>query len=383
MYITSFTSQRSFYFFFSLLLVTVVYISLIIILKDGKLETFQLGTLSANQILSGSSHVDAKKDLDLRQNVTKEINKICHVSAEHKITKPLDDFIRYPCLPGLSTFMQPKQTQHVKCARTFCYSALNISSSKAGKQSTKPCVFLKTPRGRTPFCIYPPNTDIHVSGSIQRGGQWEGVLVSNLAKFIKTKPGTEFLDIGCNIGAYTVSMAHLGINVTAIDPLLENLELLSKSLVLGGLQNNVTLIWNAASNDRKLVKFKVGKQNIGGTRIVDLNSSTALNDKSYTASTIMLDDLIPLFRGKRVAIKIDIEESEYNALLGGGKFLSEIDVVVIQIEYLFHKKGKDGPKILSYLASKGFTPYRDLGRQRPLKTTTMRLWPNDLYYLKP
>ena len=334
---------------------TAVYTSLVIILKDDTLDTFPLRTLHANQMISGTPHVDIQEHSrkyiqDPSPNVATEINKVCYVSACHKIAKPLDDFTRYPCLPGSAAFVNPKQTQHAKCVRTFCYPTLNNASSKAGTQSTKSCVHvsLKTPRGRTPFCIYPPKTDIHVSGSIQRGGQWEGALVANLARFIKARPGTEFLDIGCNIGAYTVSMAHLGIKVTAMDPLLENLDLLSKSLVLGNLQNNVTLIWNAAADDRKLVKFKVGKFNIGGTRIVDVNSSTALNDRSYTASTIMLDDLIPLFRGKRVAMKIDIEESEYNALLGGGKFLSETDVAVIQIEYLFHKNGKDGPKIFSY-----------------------------------
>ena len=271
----------------------------------------------------------------------------------------------------------------MKCVRAYCHPVLNNKNTTTKIETAKQCVVLKTPRGKTPICIHPPQTDVHVSASLKRGGQWEGPLVANLAKFIKAKSGTVFLDIGCNIGAYTVSMAHLGIKVTAIDPMLENLELLSKSLVLGNLLDNVTLIWNAASNAHKLVKFRADQRNIGGTRIVDVNASTAMNDRSYVASTIMIDDLIPLFKGKRVAIKLDVEESEYNALLGGSRFLNETDVTIIQIEYLFHKTGKDGPKIFSYLASKGFSPYRDLGKRSSLKSTKMRLWPNDLYYMKP
>ena len=358
----------------------------VIIYQRDELET----SLFTNQTFMKTAHVERQGTQHSSSKVVLDAaitdsssQRVCYVSSEHKNVNPLDDFIKYPCLNGLPAFTDTKWAQPVKCVRTYCYPVLNNGTSKAGVQSIKSCVTLKTPRGKTPICIYPPQTDIHVSGSLQRGGQWEGSLVANLAKFIKAKPGTVFLDIGCNIGAYTVSMAHLGINVTAMDPMLENLELLSRSLVLGNLQNIVTLLWNAASNYRKLVKFKVGKRNIGGTRIVDVNASTAINERSYIASTIMLDDLIPLFRGKRVAIKIDIEESEYNALLGGSRFLNEIDVAVIQIEYLFHKKGKDGPKIFSYLASKGFSPYRDLGKRSSLKSTTMRSWPNDLYYMKP
>lgn len=299
----------------------------------------------------------------------------CYRRPDLKTMPPLEDFESYPCLSGLHPFPNVNLKREGKCVRTVCY--LENSNQSAGR-----CNMLKTPRGKTPICTYPPQIDIHVSGSLRRSGQWEGALVNNIAQFIKSKPGTEFLDIGCNIGVYTLSVAHLGIKVTAIDPLTENLELLSESLSLGKLQKNVTLIWNAVSERHTLVNFKNDPRNIGGTRIIDASGSKSVNAKSYQASTITLDDIIPLFEGKRIAIKMDIEESEYNALLGGTKFLEEIDIAVIQMEYLFHKTGKDGVKIFKYLESKGFHPYRDLGKRGSLKAVQVVRWPNDVYYMK-
>ena len=74
--------------------------------------------------------------------------------------------------------------------------------------------------------------DIHISGSIHRDGQWEGSRVKQLADLFIKQSDLEFLDLGCNIGAYTVALAHQGVKVTAVDPMLENLELLSRSLAV-------------------------------------------------------------------------------------------------------------------------------------------------------
>ena len=141
------------------------------------------------------------------------------------------------------------------------------------------------------------------SGSIHRDSQWEGSRVKQLADLFIKQSDLEFLDLGCNIGAYTVALAHQGVKAMAVDPMLENLELLSRSLKLGNLQQNVTLVWNAVSNKRQLIAFRGPGDNVGGTHIQDAN---ATNSRSYMARTILLDNLLPLFRGKQIVIKMDI-----------------------------------------------------------------------------
>ena len=258
-----------------------------------------------------------------------------------------------------------KRSTEGKCVRTFCYSAKK-------NKTMKNCVPLQTSRGTTPICEYPVNKDIYVSSGIHSSGQWEGERVKQLADLFITLSDLEFL--GCNIGAYTVALAHQGVKVTAVDPMLENLELLSRSLKLGNLQQNVTLIWNAVSNKHQLITFRGPGNNVGGTHIHDAN---ATNSRSYMARTILLDDLLPLFRGKHIVIKMDIESSEYFALLGGSRFFDEVTVVVLQIEMVINKN-----KIVDHLSSKGFHPFKDICRQHPLYLESIESWPSDIYFLK-
>ena len=137
---------------------------------------------------------------------------------------------------------------------------------------------------------------------------------------------------------------------------------------------NVTLIWNAVSNKRQLITFQGPGNNVGGTHIHNENET---NSRSYMARTILLDDLLPLFRGKHIVIKMDIESSEYFALLGGRRFFDEVTVVVIQIEMVINKN-----KIVDRLSSKGFHPFKDICRLHPLYLESIESWPGDIYFLK-
>ena len=128
------------------------------------------------------------------------------------VRNPLKDFRRYPCVKGIPMFPAIKRSTEGKCVRTFCYSAKK-------NKTMKNCVPLRTSRGTTPICTYPVNKDIYVSGSIHSSGQWEGSRVQQIADLFIKQPDLEFLDLGCNIGAYTVALAHQGVKVTAVDPM--------------------------------------------------------------------------------------------------------------------------------------------------------------------
>ena len=52
----------------------------------------------------------------------------------------------------------------------------------------------------------------------------------------------------------------------------------------------------------------------------------------FDVRSIVLDDLIPILKGKRVLLKMDIEGYEYHALKGGEKDFDLVDVPLIQME---------------------------------------------------
>ena len=243
------------------------------------------------------------------------------------------------------------------------------------------CVPLRTKKGTTPICTYSYNKDIYVSKSLQIDGQWEGDLVDNISKFLIARPDVEFLDVGCNIGTYTLAVANLGKRVVAIDANTDSLELLYKSLTLGKLHQNVTLIWNAVSDGYSKVTLSKEPGNVGGTGIrkPDLEN---IAQNTFLTQTIKLDDLVPLFRGKRIVMKMDIETSEYSALVGGENFFKAVDVLLIQIEIRWHKTASTGPKIVEYLATRHFKPFIDSNRQKPLDGINIKTWPGDIYFIK-
>ena len=55
-----------------------------------------------------------------------------------------------------------------------------------------------------------------------------------------------------------------------------------------------------------------------------------------------LDDFILLFRGKTVVIKMDIERSDFKALLGGSQFFNKVNVILIRMEFSAIESDKVG-----------------------------------------
>lgn len=290
------------------------------------------------------------------------------------ILQPLDDFMKYPCVPGIPYFPQSDWSSTGRCVRTF------NDTNKENELDTK-CVSLRTNKGTTPICTYDAVKDHYISKSLQTSGQWEGDAVNNVVEFLDSDSDLEFLDLGCNIGTYTLAAAHGGKKVVAVDAVIDNLELLHKSLSLGKLHENVILIWNAISDGYSKVALTTYQGNVGGTAIRNLTQDD-IKSKAFITQTIKLDDLIPLFIGKRIVIKMDIETKEYSALMGGKAFFDVVDIRMIQMEINWHRTRESGPNIVEYLAARNFKPYINTRSHTPLNSSNIAKWPGDVYFLK-
>lgn len=233
----------------------------------------------------------------------------------------------------------------------------------------------------TTICIYDPATDIWVSGFIVKYGAWETDLVQNTIRILKQNPGMQFLDIGVNIGVHTIPVAKFGRRVVAIDANKRNLELVSKSLVLGGLQDQVILIWNAVSDKIENVSLQFAHRNIGGTSVKSLGGDSVSEDK--TATTITLNNITSIFQGKTIFMKMDIESYEWHALQGANEFLKAVNVSHIQMEIAQHMTTSIGEKIVNYLTERSYLPCNP--KSFPpiaLKLDDRGNWPGDVMWIK-
>ncbi|XP_052761581.1 uncharacterized protein LOC128204232 [Mya arenaria] len=193
-----------------------------------------------------------------------------------------------------------------------------------------------------------------------------------------------FLDLGCNIGAFTIPIAKLGRRVIAFDANKENLKMLATSLHLGGLDQNVTLIWNGISNETKYVHLVPSTNNVGGTKIEQSDMQSPI-DNENNIITIKLDDMLTQLGSGPFFMKMDIESHEAMALRGAVAFFNEIDVRYIMMEWMHYKDTEDkseGSFITDFLFKNSFIPCRISDSKELVMEDAYSSWPTDILWIK-
>ncbi|XP_071095731.1 uncharacterized protein [Haliotis cracherodii] len=234
---------------------------------------------------------------------------------------------------------------------------------------------LHSAAGDLPIFVHPKKMDVWVSGNILDGRVWEQEHVKRFHDVVKQDGDLEFVDIGGNIGVYGLTIAKLGRKVLFVEPLLKNIQKLCSS-VRAGKYTDVYVIHNALSSTRFKVGFGTYEGNVGGTYVKNTTSETG-----ETAQAVLLDDILEVFKLKKVAIKLDVETHEAKVLLGGDNFFKSVDVRYLQLEWGPHKKDPDGREIINFLTAHFMKPYHPATGQL-LDTKDYSAWPGDIFWKK-
>jgi FkbM family methyltransferase len=161
------------------------------------------------------------------------------------------------------------------------------------------------------------------------------------------EPGDLFVDIGANIGIYTIWAGELGTRVLAVEPAADTFALLRENVLLNGYP--VELIQAAAGADRGTAKFTSGRDCV--------NQLDPTGDVEVELMTV--DDLL---RGRAVSgMKIDVEGYEIDVLRGSVEALSSGRIRLIQIEWNRSSEmavGSDRRPIADLLARFGYRLHR-------------------------
>ncbi len=181
----------------------------------------------------------------------------------------------------------------------------------------------------------------------------ESVEIKCLKQIIKK--GDNILDLGANIGVYTLIFAKLvgkSGHVFAFEPEPSNFELLSKN-VKENNHENVTLVQKAVSDKNGKVDLYVSKRNLASHRIFDSEEKR----KSMEIDVITLDTYFEKFKKPINFIKMDVEGAEGATLLGASKIINNSKDLVIMMEYFpkwIKKYGMNPEEILKSLIDKNF-----------------------------
>jgi FkbM family methyltransferase len=161
------------------------------------------------------------------------------------------------------------------------------------------------------------------------------------------RSGDLFLDVGANIGTYTLWAAELGAEVIALEPAADTFRLLKENVALNGYQ--VTMVQAAAGDHCGTARFTAG---------LDAANSLAL-DGPLVTELVTIDSLIG---DRRVAgMKVDVEGFEIDVLRGAARALAEHRIGLIQVEWNQMSTvavSSDRRPIADLLTSYGYRLYR-------------------------
>jgi FkbM family methyltransferase len=205
--------------------------------------------------------------------------------------------------------------------------------------------------------IYINTNDFGCPSNFINGGRYEEDHYHMLASF--RNPDSVFLDIGANLGVFSLRMAPLirkG-KIFAFEPNSIIHELFSRSIHLNGLSHNIVLFgYGASDKDAELI-LSVPDGHAGGASVVAVESGS----KGNKIQVRRLDDLLSNLDQFHIA-KIDVEGHELNVLLGMEALLRRSTDAVIIFEKLNRNSGIERD-LFNFFHKLGIALYKIVGMQ--------------------
>lgn len=202
------------------------------------------------------------------------------------------------------------------------------------------------------FCINLHDNEEYISKFILKNGYWDKNKTLIIEKIIENNKNIVFVDIGANIGYFSLFCASKGIKTISFEPIKDNYELFIKSIKDNGFEDLIKLYEVALGNVRKMGVFNVMRYNMGCCTTIDF-----LNNRKpdYTVnSDILLGDDFLVNVDKDMIVKIDVENMEKEVIEGLKETLTKGRILYIFIE-ISKTYNKMSLEIFDILKSNGFT----------------------------
>jgi len=215
------------------------------------------------------------------------------------------------------------------------------------------------------IAVHDPEREV-ISMTISKEGCFECHILRSLLNALENSPKeTSLIDIGGNIGMYSLHVASRGRNVVAFEPLKLNQERFCTSILKNAnFENRIKLIPRALTDDArtKYVDFnkdafntavfrrQKGQKNYGVMKTADIKNTGEGNieppkgevGEDY-ALAITVDSLqqsngmILPTPGSSVVLKVDVEGSECKALSGAFDYLRKVTIEYVALEMQPHR----------------------------------------------
>lgn len=163
-----------------------------------------------------------------------------------------------------------------------------------------------------------------------------------------------FVDVGANIGFYTLMASKLAGSVISVEPGPETRALLEENLVLNGCKNVRVLPYALSDTTGPATLYQAGRD-IGGASMRVLGNGA----QEFNVETRRGDDILKEVTTSPVFIKIDVEGLEFHVLRGFAELLARQNVVVLVeiTDTWLRSTGASAIDLFRWMRSRGFLAY--------------------------
>ena len=174
-----------------------------------------------------------------------------------------------------------------------------------------------------------------------------------------------FLDIGCNVGIYSLELYDKCKSILAFDLIEEHLQLINKSITYNGIKNIKS--FKTALGSKNINKINIISHHHNSlSRVSETNKFEKNSPENINVEMIKLDDFLIQHNIKpesSMIVKIDVEGYEYEVIKGFNYFLNANSPRFILIEIVDEfLKRYDSSKnsLIKLLESKNYKLVNDL-----------------------
>ncbi|KAK6189132.1 hypothetical protein SNE40_005170 [Patella caerulea] len=245
--------------------------------------------------------------------------------------------------------------------------AFNVYDTHQNADLTFNCVSLNLILNSTKICVNDPLLDKPISENLARKGVWEAQNLLEFQRALEACVDCGVIDLGANLGVYSLTAAAYGRPVLAVEPLLQSIGPFHKSIQMNELTENITLLRNAISDVRGYaeVKYPTPLGNLGSAYVVPVDYNEAMKHSMdihrQIVKTITLDDLVKILKFQKAILKVDISGSEHLMFKSSKTFLNVIDVPFIFMHWAHEESKVETLETADILLKAGYKPKITIG----------------------
>lgn len=228
----------------------------------------------------------------------------------------------------------------------------------------------------------PQTQDIYISASAHQNKEPWDKYIWDLIISVTHEPSV-IVDIGANIGYFSLMAASLGHKVISIEPMTRNAYKFHSSIIKNHMENNIILYQNAVASyaNEQVTLKETHHTNQGNGHMSSSNLKEGIYGIDYV-NTITIDDVLKEYN-KVLLMKIDVEGLE-TAVLDGAKHIITNGIIKF-IVMEFSPETRTNPScnarhMIDTMISLGYTPSDVIFGSKTLNVTYMDMWPPNILF---